>query len=287
MTPSISDLRYQEVIAANQKVHTALAGIYNASEPQFRPENVAHVESRLRPIFEETKAKRLLDLGCGTGFIIDIAKKYVPEIDGVDVTEAMLRQVDCSGEASIRLHLGDAGVFPAEADAYDVVTAYSFLHHLYDIGPTLTTASQALRPGGKFYVDLEPNYYFWSAMKSLPPEGSYHSIVERERAAVLERGSQIENQYRIDREVFDTAEYGKNETGGFAEERLAQALYSAGFSGVSFSYYWFLGQAGIVNDSGFGREQAVMAAQTCAEALTKALPLTRHLFKYVGFVAIR
>ena len=157
--------RYQEVIDANQKVHTALAGVYNSSEPHFRPENVAHVESKLREIFAHTRARRLLDLGCGTGFIINIARKYVAEIDGVDVTEAMIRQVEQSGDAAIRLHLSDSGSFPVEPGSYDVVTAYSFLHHLFDIGPTLATAARALRPGGQFYADLEPNREFWTAVK--------------------------------------------------------------------------------------------------------------------------
>src|SRR5688572_26857358 len=152
--------RYQAVIDANQKVHTALAAVYNTTEPHFRQENVAHVERRLRGIARQTEAKRLLDLGCGTGFVIQIAKKFVPDIDGVDVTEAMIRQVDRSGDARIRLHLCDTGTFQAEPGAYDMVTAYSFLHHLYDIGPTLATAARALRPGGQFYADLEPNWAF-------------------------------------------------------------------------------------------------------------------------------
>jgi SAM-dependent methyltransferase len=248
---------------------------------------VAHVESKLQSIFKQTGARRLLDLGCGTGFNINIAKKYVAEIDGVDVTEAMICQVDCTGDAVIRVHLSDAGAFPAEPGAYDVVTAYTFLHHLYDIGPTLTTAARALRPGGQFYADLEPNYYFWNAIKGLDPGVSCDSIVERERVSVLERDIEIQRQFQIDRDVFNTAEYGKNVIGGFSEEQLMDSLRAAGFRDVSFFYYWFLGQAALVNDSRFPREQRLLAANLCAETLLKGLPLTRHLFKYCGFVATR
>ena len=184
--------QYQAVIDANQKVHSVLAEAYNSTEPHFRAENIAHVEGILRPLFEDTKAKRMLDLGCGTGFLINIGKKYVAEIDGVDVTEAMIRQVDTSGDAAIRLHLHDTGSFPAEAGTYDVVTAYSFLHHLFDVEPTLQTAAKALRPGGCFYADLDPNYYFWEAIKNLDPNQALDSVVERERASVLEKDSEIE-----------------------------------------------------------------------------------------------
>ena len=96
------DSHYKKVISANQTLHTVLASSYNETEPHFRPENVAHVDRQLKKIANATNARRLLDLGCGTGFIINIAKKYVKEIDGVDVTEAMLQRVDRSGDAVIR-----------------------------------------------------------------------------------------------------------------------------------------------------------------------------------------
>lgn len=279
--------RYQEVIDANQKVHTALADVYNSSEPHFRPENIAHVESRLKGIFRRTGARRLLDLGCGTGFIIDIARKYVAEIDGVDVTEAMIRKVDRGGDARISLHLSDAGAFPAEPGAYDVVTAYSFLHHLFDIGPTLATAARALRAGGQFYADLEPNRSFWAAIKGLDSSAVYDPIIERERASVLEKDTEIQDKFHIDRDLFNQAEFSKNIAGGFSEEYLTASLHAAGFSEVSFFYYWFLGQAALVNDARFPRAERLRAASLCAETLEKGLPLTRHLFKYVGFVATR
>lgn len=279
--------RYQEVLEANQAVHTALAGVYNATEPHFRPENVAYVERTLRHIAARTGAKKLLDLGCGTGFVIGIAKKFVAEIDGVDITEAMIRQVDRSGGAEIRLHLCDTGSFPAETGAYDMVTAYSFLHHLYDIGPTLATAARALRPGGKFYADLEPNRHFWNAIKGLDPSAVYDPMVERERASVLERDTEIQDKYNIDRAVFNRAEYNKNITGGFSEEYLQERLLAAGFASVEFFYYWFLGQAALVNDQRHERAQRLLAADLCSEVLVRGLPLTRHLFKYLGFIATR
>jgi ubiquinone/menaquinone biosynthesis C-methylase UbiE len=210
---------YQDVVDANRKVHTALAAVYKATEPHFRQENVTHVERRLRSIADRTGAKKLLDLGCGTGFVIDIAKQFVPEIDGVDVTEAMIQQVDRSGPANIRLHLGDTGTFAADAGAYDMVTAYSFLHHLYDIGPTLATAARALRPGGQFYADLEPNHAFWNAIKNLNSDAPLDPLVERERAAVLEKDTEIQDKYQIARDLFNQAEYNKNITGGFSEDQ--------------------------------------------------------------------
>ena len=278
---------YQAVIRANQELHTALAAAYDATEPQFRPENVAHVEKRLLDIFRATSAKRMLDLGCGTGFLINIAKKYVARIEGVDVTEAMISRVDLSGPCEIKLHLGDTGTFAVEEGAIDVVTAYSFLHHLYDIGPTLRTAARALRSGGKFYADQEPNYYFWEAVGTLDPAGAYNAILRREILAVTEKDDEIQRQFHVDKNIFNQAEYNKSITGGFREESLIEMLRKAGFSSVEISYYWFLGQAAVVNDQNYPRDQRIEMAQLFASTLKRGLPLTRHLFKYVGFVATR
>lgn len=279
--------RYEEVVAANQRVHTALAHAYNTAEPHFRPENVAHVEAQLATIFKETNAGRLLDLGCGTGFIIEIAKKYVAEIDGVDVTEAMISRVDKSGPARIQLHLADTGSFETAEGSYDAVTAYSFLHHLFDPAPTFRTAARALRPGGKFFAGLEPNFYYWQAIKDVCDRQNLDSILAREVQSVMEKDDEIQKRFGVDQDTFNTAEYNKNITGGFREEDLTVALLAAGFSNVKIDYYWFLGQAAVVNEGSLPKAERITTAKLFAATLQRGLPLTRHLFKYLGFVATR
>ena len=157
----------QKVIDANIALHSKLAANYQTCEPHFRPENVAKVEHRLATLVAETRAERLLDLGCGTGFMIDIAKRHVRHIVGVDVTPAMLERVDRSGPASIELVNQDTGTYSPAPGSFELVTAYSFLHHLADLGPTFRTASAALCRGGRFYADLDPNFYFWESINAL------------------------------------------------------------------------------------------------------------------------
>jgi ubiquinone/menaquinone biosynthesis C-methylase UbiE len=282
--------KYQDVIKANIAVHSKLAPFYEKTEPHFRAENVAIVDRRVKEIVEGTNAKRLLDLGCGTGFMINIAKKHVGHVVGVDVTRAMLDRVDTSGDAKIELHEHDTGTFPAEPGTFDVVTAYSFLHHLYDVEPTLGTAAKALKKGGCFYVDLEPNFYFWDAittLERLEGEGSYDPIVQREIDAVAHKDDEIAKEYGIPHGVFNDAEYGKTVTGGFKEETLRKQLMKTGFSNVTFRYYWYLGQAFLVNEEGKPREERLANAALMDRVLQKTMPLARQLYKYVGFVAIK
>lgn len=279
--------KYQQVVAANIAVHSKIASFYQKTEPHFRAENVAVVDARIKSIAASTKAERLLDLGCGTGFMIGIAKNHVKHIVGVDVTRAMLDHVDTSGPATIELHEHDTGSFPVKPGSFDMVTAYSFLHHLYDIEPTLATAAKALRTGGMFYVDLDPNYYFWKAITDLEGKGSYDPIVQREIDAVAHLDDKIAKEYGIPNAVFNDAEYGKTSTGGFKEEDLQAALLRVGFSKVEFRYYWFLGQAFLVNEDGKPRETRLANANTMDGVLQRVMPLSRQLYKYLGFVATK
>ena len=275
----------RDVAEANVALHTKLAADYQTCEPHFRPENVANVERKLTEVIGATAGERLLDLGCGTGFIINIAKHQVKEIQGVDMTPAMLERVDTSGPARITLNQGDTGEFDPEPGSYDVVTAYSFLHHLFQLEPTLKTARVALKKGGRFYADLEPNRHFWDAIGGLERGGSYDPIITREIEMVTYKDEDIEKQFGVDGEVFNLAEWGKSTRGGFLEDELRDALHSAGFTQVEFFYEWFVGQGAMLNADGVDRDAATERTRVVDELLRQALPLSRSLFKYIGFVA--
>ncbi len=283
----MDDLGHGQVVEANVQLHTHLAARYRDFEPHYRPENIEKVDRKLAELAAQTQAKRLLDLGCGTGFMIDIAKHHVGRIDGVDVTPAMLGQVDQTGPAEIHLHQADTASFEPEPGAYDLVTAYSFLHHLFDPQPTLRVATKALRPGGIFYADLDPNHAFWSALQALDPNGSHGPVVERELRQLHYEDQAMQKEYGVSQQVFDQAEYGKNIAGGFRGEDLVDMCVAAGFASAQIHYHWFLGEAAVLHGGLDGLPSGRHAAETVAGALHRAMPLSRHLFKYLGVVAVR
>lgn len=277
----------QRVINANIAVHSRLASTYRTSEPHFRPENVSRVTRKVAALAEQTRARRLLDLGCGTGFMIDIAKEYVGHIVGVDVTPAMLEQVDRSGPATVELVTHDTGTYKPESGSFQLVTAYSFLHHLADLRSTFRTAATALEAGGCFYADLEPNFYFWESIGRLERGGDYHALVKREIEAVTYKDEEIQTRFGVSREIFSQAEYGKDITGGFTEEHLRELLVEQGFQQVDVHYHWFLGEGFLINSESAPRELLLQQAEAVDAALQRALPVSRSLFKYLGFVAVR
>lgn len=279
--------KYKEVINANIELYTKSSHEYEKLEPQYRPENLKRVKTLLKKEIDAVGAKKVLDLGCGTGFMINLMKEYVDEITGVDVTQVMLDRVDKSGNAKITLVNHDTGSYPVEEGKYDMVTAHSFLHHLYDIKPTINIAAKALRKGGVFVNELDPNYYFWEAVSKLERNGNYSPLVKREVEEVNHKDEDIEKTFGVDKDIYNTAEYGKNIKGGFREEELIEALLEAGFSKVEIKYHWFLGETLVVNNPKFDKEQNLTTAHFFNEVLHSSMPLSRHLYKYVGFVATK
>lgn len=281
-----SEAEYRKVMEANVAVHGKIAADYNKSEPQFRPENLARVDKVLRGLIARVGAKRLLDLGCGTGFVIDLVRGQLEEIHGVDVTQAMLDQVDRSGPAKITLTCGDAATFDPGPTPFDMVSSYSVLHHLYDVEPLMRTAYRALKPGGVYYTDLEPNRAFWNELSKLAADDPLlPPLVKAEVVKIVDHQTALD--IGVTRETLDLAEYGKNIRGGFDEDELRAMLGRVGFSKVEVKYHWFVGQGAIINAPGTDKAAQIAIAEQMDQALHRALPLSRPLYKYLGFVATK
>ena len=283
----MNKIMYDKVINANIELYNKSSHEYEMKEPQYRSENIERVTNLLKKEIKDHNVKKVLDLGCGTGFMINLMKELVDEITGVDVTQVMLDRVNTNGRANIKLINHDTGSYPVEEGKFDMVTAHSFLHHLYDIRPTLATASKALRKGGVFVNELDPNYYFWESVNKLERTGKYSSLVNREVDEVNHKDEDIQKNFGVDKEIYNTAEYGKNIIGGFKEEELTEILLNVGFSKVEIKYHWFLGETLVVNNSNFDKTINLETAKLFNEVLHSSMPLSRNLYKYIGFVAIK
>ncbi len=278
----MDSLDRNKIIEANIEVHTKSIDAY-ADEPHFRPENVARVESVISHLKDLTNGDSLLDIGCGTGFIIDIACKHFKVIRGVDVTPAMLERVvtDRPG-CDIRVSAAPAEELPFEADSFDVCTAHAVLHHLHKLDRVFAEAFRVLRRGGVFYSDLDPNYYFWETLSSLDKENDLNPIILREIAAVTSNDGEIAVKFGVSLETAQAAEHLKHIGRGFKEEEVKALLFSTGFSEVEVVYEWFLGEASVIHNPKTSEHAA-----TLREHLRSITPLTRHLFKYISFRAIK
>jgi ubiquinone/menaquinone biosynthesis C-methylase UbiE len=105
---------------------------------------------RLAQLLEHRKRGRLLDVGCGVGAFLGLAKKAGFEAFGTEVSEyAGRRTEEICGVPVFIGNLEEAG-FPS--DYFDVVTLYHVIEHVNDPSRYLFETHRILKPGGLVVV---------------------------------------------------------------------------------------------------------------------------------------
>jgi len=104
----------------------------------------------------------LLDLGTGTGRLLELTSHLYARAVGIDSSTDMLAvaraNLDRAGIANAQVRLGDIYNLPLPRDAFDVVTIHQVLHYLDDPERAITEAARVLSPGGRLLiVDFAPH----------------------------------------------------------------------------------------------------------------------------------
>jgi len=126
--------------------------------------------NRLTELERRTDGRRLLDVGCGQGVLLEVASHRGWEAVGLDVSEQFARYA--RENLQVRVHVGDIATVDLEANSFDVVILNAILEHLLDPYQVLLKIFSALRPRGLLLLDV-PNerglYYrignFWQKIR--------------------------------------------------------------------------------------------------------------------------
>jgi SAM-dependent methyltransferase len=120
------------------------------------------VETAIRQIVGSSPIQSILDLGTGTGRMLELLAPLAVRAVGVDFSPAMLNVaravIERSGLRNVQLRQGDLYALPVEADSYSLVVLHQVLHYLDDPARALREAARALHPGGRLIVvDFAPH----------------------------------------------------------------------------------------------------------------------------------
>ncbi len=138
---------------------------------------------RLRMIVDRVQpGERVLESGCGPGFLADLLKKKGASITAVDVSHVGAERTARRGIEARQCDL-DTTPLPFPDLSFDVVVCNSNLEHLFYLDRNIRECLRVLRVGGRL-IWMEPNsghwrYRLWLARGRFPyiensPTDPYH-----------------------------------------------------------------------------------------------------------------
>jgi methionine biosynthesis protein MetW len=123
------------------------------------------------------KGKRLLDIGCGDGAIIEIAIDRYEEIHGCDISLNALSETKDMGMFSVCADLNE-GCVPYKDDSFQCVTALELLEHIINPLRILAEIKRVLKPYGRLVLTT-PNIRYFRNLHTLIFHGSFpHTTID-------------------------------------------------------------------------------------------------------------
>lgn len=165
-TISADRARLQEARRVRSKIAAAYFAAHAPNWDTIRSLHVAE-ETVERAVLEEVGDRplhALLDLGTGTGRMLELLAPRADRAVGVDQSPPMLNlartRLERAGLRNVQLRQGDIYALPLEGADYDLVIVHQVLHYLDDPGRAVREAARALRPGGRLLVvDFAPHQH--------------------------------------------------------------------------------------------------------------------------------
>lgn len=120
------------------------------------------IETRMVDLAGEGPFDVFVDLGTGTGRMLEIFADRFAQGVGYDVSHEMLAiaraNLESSGVSHAQARHGDLFSIPMESDSADIVCVHHVLHYLAEPGVAVTEAARILKPGGRLIIsDFAPH----------------------------------------------------------------------------------------------------------------------------------
>jgi len=145
---------------AAQAYFSRLAPEWDRLRSLHAPEAV--VEAAVLDALGQKPIRNLVDLGTGTGRMLQLLAPRASRTVGLDASHAMLSvaraNLERSGLRGIELRQGDIYAPPFPRDTFDLVIIHQVLHYLDDPARAIREAARLVAPGGRILVvDFAPH----------------------------------------------------------------------------------------------------------------------------------
>lgn len=225
----------QKVKESNIKLHDLTASWYETGSP-----TVLEVMDQLRIneavyfLFKSGEGQRFLDIGCGTGIILDHAAELFKVIVGMDISMGMLKICRKNHQ---KLVLADSDFLSFQDATFDAISCYATLHHLYDQEELFRECFRILKDKGIFYSDFDPNSLIDKTVagRIYLASGKIYTLLKkliRPRAEAAKTVWSDATDSPEMQEVAKMAEYHRHYGEGLTPVGIKKKLESAGFKNI-------------------------------------------------------
>ena len=166
--------------------------------------------------------RRVLDLGCGSGYGADVLAREAREVLGIDISDDAIDYARQHYRAvNVRFERASCLEIPAPDGSFDLVVAFEIIEHLSDWRAFLLAVRRVLAPTGQFLVSTPNQLYYAEARAALGPNPFHvhefeYGEFQRELEAVFPRVAlYLENHT-------DAIVFAKAGIEGSAESRLEE-----------------------------------------------------------------
>jgi ubiquinone/menaquinone biosynthesis C-methylase UbiE len=212
---------------ANKEFYDLVSNSYEKIDGKRAATTEKWISGKLKRISEDgldgnSSEKSLLDIGCGTGFIMRNANPYFKKRVGVDISHKILVPLQKQGYMVV---CADTDHLPFKENSFSVVTCFAVLHHLYSYDKIIPEIYRSMKKGGIFYSDHDLDENFAKR---------FSLFMHVYRAICNEEKKYRKANKKITSELYHFTEIHHR---GISQEKI-QALLQKEFKHVYTYYHW-------------------------------------------------
>lgn len=122
---------------------------------KYEKERKNYFRKRLKEIEEIINVGELLDIGCGVGFFLEVAKEKGWEVKGVEISRFACEYV--KNKLGFKVYQGNLTQIDLPSSSFDLITIWDVIAHLSNPKEYLERTSNLLRNGGLLVIKT-PNH---------------------------------------------------------------------------------------------------------------------------------
>jgi ubiquinone/menaquinone biosynthesis C-methylase UbiE len=157
--------------SSNRAYYDAFSQRYEARRGKNDPGGYHELLDELESDFVRRfgAGRDILEVGCGTGLILQRLQGFARSAQGVDLSPGMLEKARARG---LTVHEGSATALPFEDRSFDVTCSFKVLAHVPEIDVALREMVRVTRPGGTVIAEFYNPFSVRALVKRYGPAGT-------------------------------------------------------------------------------------------------------------------